>query len=105
MVMCSGEDELHMNLELFLVVLALRKCFFSAQVTCQDGCKIQRTTFLLCLNASFPELRSGVSSVEAKHGAKSLVLFTVVVLLPTCFESLFLLLMLRMKKVIFPAGL
>ena len=53
--------------------------------------------------ALLPQLRSCVSSVDTKHGAKTVDLWGLIIRLPSLLESIFLLLVLFMLVMIFTA--
>ena len=88
MVLYSGEDELHMVLKTFAILLAFRLygLFVSFGYV-----------------AFFPQSSCRVGSIDAKHGTKTLVLLSFIIGLPCLLEIIFLPLMLFVRVVIFPA--
>ena len=88
MVLYSGEDDLHMVLKTFAILLAFR--LYGLFVTYKYV-------------AFFPQSSCCVGSIDARHGAKTLVLLTFIIGLPCLLEIIFLLLVLFVRVVIFPA--
>ena len=89
MVLYSGEDELHMVLKTFTILLAVRLCGLFV-------------TFGYI--AFVPQSSCCVGSIDARHGTKTLVLLTFIIGLPCLLKIIFLLLVLVVRVVIFPAN-